>query len=49
MRYPDEILDLYVSLIRGVVGNDSFLLHISARPHRTVEDNLEGRGLEEME
>ncbi|GFY16427.1 transposable element Tcb2 transposase [Trichonephila clavipes] len=49
VRYRDEILDPYIHLYAGAVGN-GILMDDNARPHRDIliEENLEGLGLERM-
>ncbi|GFT85519.1 DDE_3 domain-containing protein [Trichonephila clavipes] len=51
VRYRDEILDPYVRLQAGAIGNDFILIDDNARPHRAVivEKYLEDLGLERIE
>ncbi|GFX62040.1 transposable element Tcb2 transposase [Trichonephila clavipes] len=51
VRYPDEILGLYVCPYVSAIGNDFILMDDCARTHRVaiVEKYLKGHGLERME
>ena len=51
VMYRDEVLDPYVKLFRGAIGNDFLLMDDNARPHRAalVTDYLEDEGIQRME
>lgn len=49
--YRDDILDQYVKLVRGAVGEEFILMDDNARPHRAkiVADYLESEDIQRME
>ncbi|GFW66029.1 transposable element Tcb2 transposase [Trichonephila clavipes] len=51
VRYRNKILDPYIHLYAGAIGNDFLLMYDNARPHRAVivEEYLEGLSLERMD